>query len=394
MRSNALAGIAVLFSASSSFAQAPGVTDGEVVLGITAPLSGPAAAWGSISLAAETWAHHANAAGGVNGRKIRVVVRDDAYNPGQAVANVNEMKDSVFALVCLLGTAVLNANKETVAESGIPTVWPLGNPQVFAAQPREKLHPVFMAYPDYMDEAEFLIGQAAKIEHAEKVAVFFQNDDYGKGGLAGAQRAVKAAKGAVALAAEVPYEVADRELGTHALKLKESGADTVLLYSTATHGAAIVKEMAKVGFRPKIFASFTLGDHSVMFRLLGDLWEGAYYDVNEATPGEPEADKVLAVLLQEEPKLKGRESFALIGATAMAVTLEGLKRAGRELTREKFIGALESLKDFRPENLTPPINWTKARRHGLNTVRLMRAGKAAGASFTQVTGWQTFPAHF
>jgi ABC-type branched-subunit amino acid transport system substrate-binding protein len=386
--------MAVLFSASSAFAQAPGVTDAEVVLGITAPLSGPAAAWGSISLAAETWAHHANAAGGVNGRKIRVVVKDDAYNPGQAVANVNEMKDSVFALVCLLGTAVLNANKETVAEAGIPTVWPLGNPQVFAAQPREKLHSIFMGYPDYMDEAEFLIGQAAKLEHAKKVAVFFQNDDYGKGGLAGAQRAVKAGKSAVALAAEVPYEVADRELGTHALKLKESGADTVLLYSTATHGAAIVKEMAKVGFRPKIFASFTLGDRSVMFRLLGDLWEGAYYDVNEATPGEPEADKVIAVLLQEEPKLKGRESFALIGATAMAVTVEGLKRAGRELTREKFIGALESLKDFRPENLTPPIHWTKSRRHGLNTVRLMRAGKAADASFTQISGWQTFPAHF
>jgi ABC-type branched-subunit amino acid transport system substrate-binding protein len=67
------------------------------------------------------WARHSNAAGGVNERKIRVVVKDDAYDPGQAVANVNEMKDSVFALVCLLGTAVLNANKDTVAETGIPT---------------------------------------------------------------------------------------------------------------------------------------------------------------------------------------------------------------------------------------------------------------------------------
>jgi branched-chain amino acid transport system substrate-binding protein len=394
MRSFALAGMAVLFSASSSLAQAPGVSDGEVVLGISAPLSGPAAAWGSISVAAEAWARHVNAAGGVNGRKIRVVVKDDAYNPGQAVANVNELKDSVFALVCLLGTAVLNANKDTVAEAGIPTVWPLGNPQVFAAQPREKLRGVFMAYPDYMDEAEFLVGQAAKLEGAKKIAVFFQNDDYGKGGLEGARRGVKAAKGAVALAAEVPYEVADRELGTQALKLKESGADTVLLYSTATHGAAIVKEMAKVGFRPKVFASFTLGDRSVMYRLLGDLWEGAYYDVNEATPGEPEADRVLEIILKEEPKLKGREAFALIGATAMAVTAEGLKRSGRELTREKFIAALETLKDFRPENLTAPITWTRSRRHGLNTVRLMRAKKAVDGSFTPISGWQTFPAHF
>ena len=168
----------------------------------------------------------------------------------------------------------------------------------------------------------------------------------------------------------------------------------MLLYSTTTHGAAIVKEMAKVGFRPRLFASFTLGDRSVMYRLLGQLWEGAYFDVNQAAPGEPEADRVVDILLKEEPKLKGRESFALIGATAMAVTVEGLKRAGRELSREKFISALESLKDYRPENLTAPITWTPARRHGLNTVRLMRAKKAADGSFTAVTGWQVFPAHF
>ncbi len=373
-------------------AAAPGVTDTEVVLGISAPLSGPAAAWGSISLAAEAWARHINAAGGVNGRKLRVVIKDDAYNPGQAVANVNEMKDSAFALVLLLGTAVLNANKDTVAEAGIPTVWPLGNPQVFAAQPKEKVKGVFMAYPDYTDEAQFLVAQAAKLEQAKKIAVFFQNDDYGKGGLEGVRLGVK--KASLTIAAEVPYEVADRELGTHALKLKESGADTVVLYSTTTHGAGIVKEMAKVGYRPKIFAAFPLGDRSVMYRLLGDLWEGAYYDVNEAPPGDPDADRVVAALLQEEPKLKGRESFGIIGVTAMTVTVEGLKRAGRDLTREKFVAALETLHDYRPENLTPPIDWSPSQRHGLNTVRLLRAKKAADLSFTAVTDWQIFPHHF
>ena len=81
-------------------AAAPGVTDSEVVLGITAPLSGPAAAWGSISLAAEAWARHVNAAGGVNGRKLRVVVKDDAYKPGQAVANVNGPISSALASEC------------------------------------------------------------------------------------------------------------------------------------------------------------------------------------------------------------------------------------------------------------------------------------------------------
>jgi len=388
--------LVLAMSAASAWAQAkvPGVTDTEVVIGATTPLSGPAAAWGTTALGAEAWAKYVNEQGGVHGRKIRVELKDDGYNPGRSVANVTEMKDSVFALVGLLGTAVLNANKDNVAEAKLPTIWPYGNPQVFAKQPREKLKYVFMVYPDYGDEGEFLVQQAAKLEKAKKVAVFFQNDDYGKGGLEGVKRGVKGLGGAVSIAAEVSYEVADRELGTHALKIKDSGADTVVFYSTVTHGANLIKEMAKVGYRPKIFASFPLGDRHTMFRLLGDLWEGAYYNVTGAVPGEPEADRIIEILLKQEPKFKGRESFALAGAVAMMATVEGLKRAGRNLTRENFIEAMESIKNWTPEKITAPITWGPNRRHGLNPIRMMRAKKAADTSFTTITGYQNFPSHF
>lgn len=372
----------------------PGVTDTEVVIGVTTPLSGPAAAWGTTGLGAEAWAKHVNAKGGVHGRAIKVVMRDDGYNPGRAVANVNELKDQVFALVGLLGTAVLNANKDNVADAKLPTIWPYGNPQVFAKQPREKLRQVFMVYPDYGDEGEFLVQQASKLEKAKKVAVFFQNDDYGKGGVEGVKRGVSKSGGAVTLAAEVAYEVADRELGTHALKLKESGADAIIIYSTATHGAGVIKEMAKVGYRPKIFASFPLGDRHVMFRLLGELWEGAYYNVTGAVPGDPEADRVIDLMLKQDPKLKGRESFALAGVVAMIATVEGLQRAGKNLTREGFIEAMETINDWSPEGLTGKITWGPNRHHGLNPIRMMRAGKAGDASFITVTGYQPFPSHF
>jgi branched-chain amino acid transport system substrate-binding protein len=374
-------------------ASAPGVSDTEVVLGLTAPLSGPAAVWGTTALAAEAWAKHVNEQGGVHGRKIRTVLKDDGYNPGRAVANVGELKDSVFALVGLLGTAILNANKDNVAEAKLPTIWPYGNPQIFARQPREKLRTVFMVYPDYLDEGEFLVQQAAKLEGAKKIAVFYQNDDYGKGGLDGVKRGLKGLSG-VSLTGEVSYEVADRELGTHALKIKDSGADTVIFYSTAPHCAGLIKEMAKAGYRPKIFASFPLGDRHTMFRLLGDLWEGAYYNVTGAVPGEPDADRAVEVLLKQDPKLKGRESFALAGATAMIATVEGLKRAGRNLTRDGFVEAMETIKDWTPEKLTAPITWGPNRRHGLNAVRLMQAKKAADASFATITGYQIFPPQF
>src|SRR3972149_3565791 len=386
--------LVLAMSAASAWAQAkvPGVTDKEVVIGATTPLSGPAAAWGTTALGAEAWAKYVNEQGGVHGRKIRVELKDDGYNPGRSVANLNDMKDSVFALVGLLGTAVLNANKDNIAEAKLPTIWPYGNPQIFAKQPREKVRGVFMVYPDYGDEGEFLVGQARKLEKAKKVGAFFQNDDYGKGGLEGVRRG--AAKFGVTLAAEVAYEVADRELGTHALKLKESGADAIVIYSTATHGAGLIKEMAKVGYRPKIFASFPLGDRFVMFRLLGELWEGAYYNVTGAVPGEPEADRVIEIIVKQDPKLKGRESFALAGVAGMVATVEGLKRAGRNLTRDNFIEAMETIKDWSPEGLTGKITWGPNRRHGLNPIRMMRAGKAAGATFTPLTGYQPFPSHF
>lgn len=385
---------AVAPAGASAQTKVPGVTDTEVILGFTTPLSGPAAAWGTTALGAEAWAKYVNEQGGVHGRKIKTILKDDGYNPGRAVANVGEFKDSVFAVVGLLGTAILNANKDNIAEAKLPVIWPYGNPQVFAKQPKEKNRTVFMVYPDYADEAEFLVQQAVKLENVKKVGVFFQNDDYGKGGLEGVQRGVKGLGGSVSLAGEVSYEVTDRELGTHALKMKESGAEAVVFYCTVTHGANLIKEMAKVGYRPKIFASFPLGDRQVMFRLLGDLWEGAYYTYTGAVPGEPEADRVIDIIVKQDPKLKGRESFALGGVTGMMAAVEGLKRAGKNLTRENFIEAMESIKDWTPERLTAPITWGPNRRHGLNAVRLMQAKKAADVSYTNITGYQIFPPHF
>jgi len=75
-------------------------------------------------------------------------------------------------------------------------------------------------------------------------------------------------------------------------------------------------------------------------------------------------------------------------------TVEGLKRAGRNLTRENFIEAMESIKNWTPEKITAPITWGPNRRHGLNPIRMQRANKAADASFSTITGYQNFPSHF
>lgn len=389
--------LVLVMSSTSAWAQAktPGVTDTEIVLGATTPLSGPAAAWGTTGLGAEAWAKHVNDRGGVHGRKIKVVLKDDGYVPGRAVANVTELKDNVFALVGLLGSAVMNANKDLVAEAKLPTIYPYGDPQIWARQPKDKQRYIFAVYPNYVDEGEFLVQQAAKLVGARKVAIFYQNDDYGKGYVEGVKRAVQGLAGKVSLAAEVPHEVQDRELGTHALKVRDSGAEVVIPVGTTTAGANLIKEMAKVGYRPKIFAPFPYGDHLVMYRLLGELWEGAHYNGNTPPASDPESARAIEAVLKQDPKLKGRENFALAGAISMMVTVEGLKRAGRNLTRESYVEAMESIRNWVPENLKwAPITFGPGKHHGLNTVRMYRANKAADTSFVPITEYQSFPPLF
>jgi len=380
--------------AGPALAQTPGVSDAEVTIGVTTPLSGPAALWGTTGLGMEAWAKHVNDQGGIHGRKLKVVLKDDGYNPGRAVANLKEMKDSSFMSLGLLGSAILGAAKEEVAESKMLVINPYGNPAIWARQPREKLKYVFVNYPDYIDEGDFLVTYAGKNLGAKKVAVFYQNDEYGKGGLEGVNRGLKALAGKVSLAGTVSYEVSERELGTHALKLKDSGADTVVLYSTPTHGPNIVREMAKAGFRPKLVASFPLGDYPTMFKLMGELWEGAHFSGLGGTVRDPDGKAIADILVKQEPRIAGKEKTALAGATAMIIAVEGLKRAGRNLTKESYVEAMESIKNFTAMGLTGPITFGPNRRHGLNSVRLLKAGKASEVSYEQVMPYQIFQPHF
>ncbi len=370
----------------------PGVSQKEIVLGITAPLSGPAAAWGSVSSGARAWAAHVNAEGGVHGRQLKVVVKDDGYAPGRAVANLTEMKDSVFAIVGLLGTAVINASKDLVAEAGIPVVFPTANPRVWAKQKPADVSRVFVVYPDYDSEGAFIAEMLAAHVGAKRAAVFYQNDDYGKEALAGLRRA--AGPAGLSVAAEVPYELQDREMSLHAVKLKETGADAVVLLSTTTHGANVVKEMAKLSYRPALYASFTLADHHTMFRLLGELYEGAYFDTFLPLVGEPGTGPILASLLENDESLRGREGFAILGALEMMLTVEGLKGAGPHPTRESFVSALEGIRDWKPLPGLAPVSFGPGRRHGLNALRLARAGRAADRSFSLLTEYRSFPPLF
>ncbi len=392
MKLSALA--AALFVALPAVATAqgrvPGVTDTEIVIGLTAPMSGPAAIYGNLALAKKAWARYVNDSGGVHGRQLKVVLKDDGFNPARAVANLKEMKDSAFLTAGLVGSAVANAARDEIAEARLPLVNAYASPQIWARQPRDKLKYVFIDYPDYADEADYLVTYSVTRLGAQRLAVFYQNDDWGKEVMEGVGRAMKTLGGKASLAAAAPYEVSDRELGRQALKFRESGADTLFLAALNTHAANLVREMAKAGYRPRLVGSFTIGDYQVMYRLLGELWEGAYYAVIGAVPGDPETKVILDILMKYEPRLQGREATALTGAVNMIIAVEGLKKAGRSLTRDGFVEAMETIKGFTVLGLSAPVTFGFNHHHGLNAVRLMRAQKAADLSYLQVAPYQVF----
>ncbi len=354
---------------------AAGVTDTEVVVGVTTPLSGPAALWGVTGLGMKAWADYVNDQGGVNGRKISVIIKDDGYNPTRGVANLKEMKDQVFAYCGVLGTALCTTAKEFFAENKKPLVTAYANVRLWTELPKEKLKYVFIAYNDYMDEAYYSTKYAVDKLDCKKLAHFYQNDDYGKNAQQGIKKALKELEGKAELVAAVPFEMSERALASHAQKLKESGADTVICNPTPTHGALILKEMAKIGYRPKVIYSFPLGD-PIMYKVAGEVWEGVYIALpgNSGVPGsEPEADKVAEILVKYNPKIKGKEYLALFGAMSMMHFVEGLKNAGKELTVDKFIEGMEKIKDWKPNNIGAPVTYGPDRHHGVNASRMSQA---------------------
>ncbi len=373
----AFAALLLLIPGIVPAADVAGVTDTEVVVGVTTPLSGPAALWGVTGEGMKAWADYVNDQGGVNGRKIKVILKDDGYNPTRALANLEEMKGNVFAVCGLLGTAILNASKDFFAENKIPLITAYGDVRIWTELPKDKLKYVFIAYPDYEDEADYLTKYAIDKLGAKKIALFYQNDDYGKMALSGVKKALEAAPGKAELAGTVPYEVSEAALSTHALKLRETGADALLIYTTPKHGALILKEIAKIGYRPKSLATFTLGD-PIMYSLAGEAWEGTYIALpgNSGIPGaDPASDKAVEILKKYDPKIKGKEYLALFGAVSMMHFVEGLKNAGRDLTPETMIKGMEKIKDWKPEGIGAPVTYAPDRRHGVNASRMSQAQK-------------------
>jgi ABC-type branched-subunit amino acid transport system substrate-binding protein len=321
-----------------------GVTDTEIKIGQWGPQTGPAALWGAVARGTDCYFKMINEEGGINGRKLKLFIRDDAYQPPKTKEAVKELveKEGVFAFVGGVGTAPGMAVMDYLIEHKIPWLGMATGSEHWAHPPKKY---VFATYPNYEDEAALLVKYAVENLKKKKIAFFYQNDEYGKGGLRGAQEML--GKMNLKLVTEIPVEVQDTDLVSHAMKLKASGAEAVVLWVLPKHAAIILGTSAKLGFTPQWMASSTLSDVPLMYDITKGLYKGIIYTSFAELPDSklPLMEKYRQAWKKFAPHERWGVFF-YAGIGLVEPMIEAIKRCGRDLTREKVVAQLEAMKNF------------------------------------------------
>ena len=356
--------LAIFLAANPGSAQQRGVTDTEILIGQWGPQTGPAAPWGAVARGTDLLVKIINEEGGIHGRKIKYFLRDDSYQPAKTKAIAKELVEQigVFGIVGGVGVATGMTARDYLMENKVFWFAPVTGVYEWI-RPFQKY--LFAVYPLYDDEAYNLTDYLYERLGYKKIAMFYQNDDYGKQGVMGVERYLKDKN--ISLVEKVSAEVTDRDLSTHALKLKNSGAQAVIMWTMPTHAALLLAETAKIGFKPQWATSNTLSDAALMLQITKGLWAGMIHS-NFVEP--PDSDAPLMKKYREwHKKLAPQERwgvFYLAGIVFAEPFFEGVRQAGRNLNNDTLMKALESLKDFR--GIGGPISYSPTERQGAKHV--------------------------
>ena len=361
----------------------PGVTDSTIVIGSWGPLTGPAALWGNLTKAMDAYFKMVNEEGGINGRKIKFVYKDDEYNPSKTAAAVREMaqRDEVFAFVGGIGTAPGMAVKQFIIDNEIPWVSPCSGATHWAYPPSNN---IFSTFTLYFDEGEVQVDYIVNELGKKKIGIIYQNDDFGKSGLLSAQHAAQ--KHGAEIVAEVSTEVVDTDLASHAARLKDSGAEVVLLWVLPTQAKIILSATANIAYRPQWISSSVLSDMALMHNITQGLWEGVTFGYYGIMPTEdhPMMNKYKAALAKYQPGVPWG-AFSASGFQFVEPLAEGLRLAGKDLTRDSFIKAMESIKNF--QGTGPVMTFGPNQRQGHRSLFLVKCVSAT--AYEQLTDFQT-----
>ncbi len=339
---------AVLLAAFSGFAAAadptPGVTDREILIGQVAALTGPAAELG-LRLRAGMQAYFSaiNAQGGVNGRRIKLVSRDDGYEPDRTVVAAKALiaTDRVFALAGSVGTPTGLALLPILDEAKVPIVGMFTGAQGL----REPLNRnVFHVRATYNDETELIVAHLHDTLGLKKIAVFYQDDAYGKTGLAGVERALSKRQLKPVSLGTVERNTVTIDKALQAIL--PAAPDAIVQISAYKASAAFVKAARDKRY-PGQFANVSFVGSKALADELGAAGRGVV--ISQVVPSPFHARSPVVADYQQHMTQAGEKTFdftSLEGYIGARVLVEGVRRAGPALTRDGLVTALESMQNY------------------------------------------------
>ncbi len=361
--------LAVLVASATAVAVAlaastPGVTDTSILLGGTAPLSGEASSAAAVAKGAEAYFKYVNDRGGVLGRKINYMYLDDAYDPARTVQDVRQLvqQSNVFAMFNTLGTNNNLAIRDFLNQSGVPQLFVASGANTWGAD--YKKYAWTIGYiPSYVTEATIYGHTIQKTRPKAKIAVLFQDDDYGHDLVTGLKKGLVGGKAKIV--GLVGYDPTSPDVNSQVSQLKASGADTFMIFAFGKFAIQAFIQAAKLGWHPQVFVNAVASSANLM--TLADLTggksvaKGAISIVFFKDPTDPRWAKDPGILLDASILKKYasganvKDGYYVAGMASAFTLVDALKKAGKDLTRAGIMKAALSLNEANNPFVIPGI---------------------------------------
>jgi ABC-type branched-subunit amino acid transport system substrate-binding protein len=352
-----------IITAICGAAAAQGVSSSTILIGQSAAQSGPAQELGKeMRAGAEAYFDAINKAGGINGRKIKLISLDDGYEPDKAVANTKKLisDEKVLALFGYVGTPTSNAALPVFTEAKVPFIGAFTGAQSLR-DPFNRY--IFNVRASYFDETEEIVGHLVQ-QGIKKIAVFYQNDAYGKAGLAGVERAMKKRMLEIVTTATVERNTVD--VASAVATLSKSKSEAIVMIGAYKSCAAFIKAMKIAGALQQYWNVSFVGSKALS-KELGE--DGRGVQISQVMPFPWSGAS--SVVHEYQTRIGGPENYSftsLEGFIAAKVLVEGLKRAGKNPTRESLVDGLASMGKVDVGGFT--VNYTPTNHNGSSFVDL------------------------
>ena len=362
-------GAATLQAVAGEKLYGPGITDTEIKIGQTVPYSGPASAFSSYGRVMTGYFQMLNEQGGINGRKVNLISLDNAFGPPKAIEQSRKLVDDegVLAEVGTVGTVPNVAVQKYLNQNKVPQVFISAGGRRFN-DPQNFPWTVPFYPPFEMEGATFGKFILKRMPNA-KIAVLYQNDDYGKDYLNGLRSALGAASTANIIA-EASYELSYPTVDSEVLRLKASGADTLIYFTTPKFAAQAIKKVHELGWKPVQFLASPVNSIQGVLVPAGlENLQGAFTTQFTKQASDPawaedaEVKQYLAFMKRWAPNDSPNDFIALSGYVNAQAIAKGLKRCGDNLTRENLLAQATSFNRERVDMLLPGIELTNSKEN-------------------------------